>query len=94
MRRASLIALLALAACDRLGREPSRPEPESAGRWTIIYSPHIQRSAMLLDTATGRTWNLVTVRDGDEEGRYAWEPVEKSNAQFPLASESADKNSN
>ena len=30
------------------------------GRFVIVHSPHTQRDVMLLDTATGKTWQLQT----------------------------------
>jgi hypothetical protein len=93
MRTTALFFLLLLSACDRADPQPTRQEPVEAGRWTIIYSPHIQKSAMLLDTVTGKTWNLVILRENDEE-RYGWEPVERSNERLPMASDPVDANSN
>lgn len=66
----SVAAAGLLASCEQ-------PEPvDPVGRYTIIYGPHVQRSTMLIDTQTGRTWNLVTTGD-DENAGYAWEPVPK-----------------
>ena len=46
------------------------------GRYTIIHSPEVERDTMLLDTATGRTWQLVQVGSGDN-GALAWEAVNR-----------------
>jgi hypothetical protein len=71
MHKLMLIApLLFLAGCDQI------PKSSETGRYTITHSPHVQRDTMLLDTATGRTWNLVTFNKGPDT-RYGWEPVAK-----------------
>lgn len=67
-----LAALALLSACDE--PKPDAPEPSDVGRWVIVHSPHIESDTMLLDTATGRTWQLVnagTVKDQELD----WQPV-------------------
>lgn len=66
------IALLALAACSNSGG--ARPttsaqskDPGTVGRYTITHSPN-ERGTQLLDTATGRTWQLVE----DQGGGLSW----------------------
>ena len=74
MRTAVFLSLVLLAACDQQGRgqtdtsaAPATPRQESfqVGRWAIVHSPHVQRDTTLLDTATGDTWQLVRLGDGD-----------------------------
>lgn len=77
-RALSSLALLLLAGCDQLA--PRQPQTSAksgtlAGRFTIIHSPHIQRDTMLLDTATGETWQLVT-KGKSEDSALTWERVE------------------
>jgi hypothetical protein len=50
------------------------PPPIIAGRYTIIHSPQVERDTMLLDTATGRTWQLVN-NGTDQQEVLAWQPV-------------------
>lgn len=49
------------------------PVQSSNGRFVIFTSPHIQRATFLLDTRTGKTWQLVS---GGEGYPYAWEQCE------------------
>lgn len=87
MRGIILLTAVALSGCNRGPRtenvQQQQQQPVQIGRWTIIHSPHVQRSAMLVDTATGQTWSLVTVSEGTNE-RYAWEPVARSNEPLPF----------
>jgi hypothetical protein len=50
------------------------PASVVAGRYTIIHSPLLERDTMLLDTATGRTWQLVNNGPADQEV-LQWQPV-------------------
>jgi hypothetical protein len=43
-----------------------------AGRYQIIHSPQTERDTILLDTATGRSWQLV-----EAAGAYSWLPMGK-----------------
>jgi hypothetical protein len=36
---------------------------DSEGRYQIVYSPHAARDTFLLDTATGRVWQLTAFSD-------------------------------
>lgn len=67
-----LSALAVLSSCD--APQPDAPEPSEVGRYVIIHSPQIEADTMLLDTVTGRTWQLVnagTVKDQE----LLWQPV-------------------
>ncbi|HEX7856254.1 MAG TPA: hypothetical protein VF489_09065 [Sphingobium sp.] len=48
--------------------------PVGSGRFVIVHSPHVQRDTVLLDTATGKTWQLQSAafREGEPE---VWEPM-------------------
>lgn len=76
------LAVACLTSCNTAPNQPASP----TGRYSIVYSPHIQRSTMLLDTATGKTWNLVTLGEEEDSG-YGWEPV-------PLLRNSSAQDSN
>jgi hypothetical protein len=43
--------------------EPPKPAAVTVavpvGRYQIIHSPHLEKDTMLLDTATGQTWQLT-----------------------------------
>ena len=51
-------------------------QPVQVGRYTIIHSPEVERDTMLLDTATGQTWQLVDTGT-TAEPKLAWAPVHK-----------------
>ncbi|MFP5434943.1 MAG: hypothetical protein ACLGIM_17750 [Alphaproteobacteria bacterium] len=48
--------------------------PVGAGRYIIVHSPHVQRDTVLLDTATGKTWQLVSLTDREGDPA-AWAPM-------------------
>ncbi len=72
MRNYPILALIALslptAAIAQAG-------PVGApGRYVIVHSPHVQSDTVLLDTATGKTWQLT--QDNSREGSpTAWAPM-------------------
>lgn len=45
------------------------------GRYIIVHSPHVQRDTVLLDTATGKTWQLQTDSSRDAS---IWVPLARS----------------
>lgn len=63
------------ASVNAIARSVESPYPKVAGRWTIIHSPQVERDTMLLDTATGRTWQLVNVGGAADNEVLAWQPV-------------------
>jgi hypothetical protein len=73
---ASAIMLLATAAPvgGRAAAATAEAGCGSTGRYTIIHSPEVESDTMLLDTQTGKTWQLVQVKDG---GPLEWQPVDK-----------------
>ena len=87
MRIACLMAALVLAGCDHVpGKTAGKdsvnspaPAPQASivGRFNIIHSPQTERDTMLLDTATGQTWQLVQLNQyfGEPAG---WQPVYKT----------------
>jgi hypothetical protein len=48
----------------------------AVGRYAIVHSPHVQRDTQLLDTATGKTWQLVRLGK-DEDAGVGWQSVNK-----------------
>jgi len=79
-RALPLIVLLLLTGCDQIAsRQAQAPTKNGVpvGRFTIVHSPHIQRDTMLLDTATGETWELVT-KDKTPDSELTWVKVEMS----------------
>lgn len=77
------VASLTIMGCDKLKpapspaaasnspytvEEPQKPLAPVVGRYTIIHSPEVERDTMLLDTATGDTWQLVNLGKGDKSG--------------------------
>ena len=50
------------------------------GRYVIVHSPHARLDTMLLDTATGRTWELVRYTNLQDEPRV-WIPVRQENTE-------------
>ena len=48
-----------------------------SGRYVIVHSPHIQRDTVLLDTVTGKTWQMQT--DSSREGDpVVWTPLART----------------
>ena len=47
------------------------------GRYVIVHSPHIQADTILLDTATGKTWQLTKFTDRESEP-VAWVPLART----------------
>jgi hypothetical protein len=90
MRRINLAACAAIAwavSCSFVGAVSAQPAGNAApsrtsevGRYVIVHSPHIERDTILLDTVTGRTWELesLTYLNDDPD---AWEPVPQLNSQ-------------
>lgn len=95
MRLTIILCALLFAGCERpanqnLDASPDDGQASEIGRWTIIYSPHVQRSTMLIDTETGDTWVLVSLGDGENAG-FGWEFVGKLDQpyeQYPPATNS------
>ena len=54
------------------------------GRYVIVHSPHVQRDTVLLDTATGKTWQLQT--DSSLAGEpYIWVPLARDDNPAEMA---------
>lgn len=45
------------------------------GRYVVVHSPHVQRDTILLDTATGRTWQLQSDPTRDA---FFWVPLARA----------------
>jgi hypothetical protein len=70
-----LAALTILSACDEPRESKSDASDQSdVGRFVIVHSPHLEVDTMLLDTVTGRSWQLVNV-GSDKNQELAWQPV-------------------
>jgi hypothetical protein len=48
----------------------------SPGRYVIVHSPHVQRDTVLLDTTTGKTWQLT--EDTSRDSAVYWEPLARA----------------
>jgi hypothetical protein len=59
---------------DWVPPESTTPAPSEVGRYTIIHSPQIESDTILLDTVTGRTWQLQKAEflNGDPLG---WQEI-------------------
>jgi hypothetical protein len=57
---------------------PVVQKPSEVGRYVIVHSPQVERDTMLLDTVTGRTWQLQTLTYLVSDP-LAWEPVPQLN---------------
>lgn len=59
-------------ALDTPASTPATAQP--VGRFQIFHSPHVERDTFMLDTATGKSWQLV--RNGkSEDAPLTWEAV-------------------
>jgi hypothetical protein len=45
----------------------------SPGRYVVVHSPHVQRDTVLLDTATGKTWQIQA--DASRGNADIWVPL-------------------
>ena len=73
MKRSFVLAIL-LTSILLIGSSCTRTVPNNVsenGRFTIITSPHVQKATFLLDTKTGKTWNLQV----DKDDYYVWADV-------------------
>ena len=73
---ASIAYLLAACAQSPPTADPPKEQPQ-VGRYVIVHSPQIERDTVLLDTATGKTWEAVTFTDL-EDGPTAWRPMART----------------
>jgi hypothetical protein len=55
---AALSALLGTAALAQQAPTPSQVQT-SGGRYQIIFSPRTERATFMLDTQTGRVWQVI-----------------------------------
>jgi hypothetical protein len=55
-----MLFLLALpAACQDQMKSQGVAPPEPTGRYQIVFSPHAARDTFLLDTQTGKVWQVT-----------------------------------
>ncbi len=73
--RKSVVAVLALSLTTQAWAQAG--PVGGSGRYVIVHSPHIQSDTMLLDTATGKTWQLTKYTDREGEP-VAWDPVART----------------
>jgi hypothetical protein len=74
---AILVTCLLVSGCDQRAKAPAAyVAPEAAvrssevGRYTIIHNPGGERDSKLVDTVTGRSWQLV-----EANGERSWLPI-------------------
>lgn len=72
----AMMVLPSVAAAQ--AKEPVLVPQQQEGRFVIVHSPHARIDTMLLDTATGRTWELVRYTNLQDEPRV-WVPVRQEN---------------
>lgn len=65
------LSALALQGCSKA--EAQQASTPANQRYVIVHSPHMQRDTQLLDTTTGRTWQLVE----DKDKNLVWQEVER-----------------
>lgn len=53
---------------------------QALGRYVIVHSPHVQSGTILLDTATGKTWNEVQEVNMVDKP-LAWRPMPQLNSE-------------
>ncbi|MBB3692454.1 hypothetical protein [Sphingomonas sp. BK580] len=49
----------------------------------IVHSPHVQKDTILLDTATGKTWQLAI--DGSRGDAVFWTPLARQDNEAEVA---------
>lgn len=55
-------------------KEQAAPPQRQEGRYVIVHSPWARMDTMLIDTVTGRVWELVKYTNLNDEP-LAWSPV-------------------
>lgn len=75
--------LLSLGACDGSTDSKSGTASQTLGRYVIVHSPHVQSGTILLDTATGKTWNEVKELDMVDEP-LVWTPMPQLNSKTDI----------
>jgi len=69
-----VIFLLPPASAQDRPREPRAPD--QYGRFVITFSPHARADTFLLDTQTGKVWELIRYTDLEGEPRV-WRAVDR-----------------
>jgi photosystem II stability/assembly factor-like uncharacterized protein len=89
---ALLATCVAASACTKVAPPQTVSKPSASqllgmdaptgdgpiGRYVIVHSPHLERDTMLLDTATGQTWTLISVTDV-KGNPLVWDRVRQMN---------------
>ncbi len=73
MHRYALVLAAMVAALSTHASAFAQAGPVGVpGRYVIVHSPHVQRDTVLLDTLTGKTWQLQRNSDRDAD---VWVPL-------------------
>ena len=73
---AACVACLLAGCAQSPSHDPPKEQPQ-VGRYVIVHSPQIERDTVLLDTATGKTWEAVTFTNL-EDAPTAWRPMART----------------
>jgi hypothetical protein len=77
---AGLVGLLMLSGCGRPQSDASSDTDTSdVGRFVIVHSPQVEGDTVLLDTATGQSWQRVEVGDL-QHNPTVWVPMPQMNS--------------
>lgn len=84
MRLLCLVGLVAVISTQAFAQAGPVGAP---GRYVIVHSPHLQSDTVLLDTLTGKTWQLQkdTTRDAN-----IWVPLARSDNPGEMQAWAAD----
>lgn len=79
MSKRLALLVLAFAACDSKPQKPAEPPNVNVQANTRVDAPRYQvagagDSAVMVDTQTGKTWQLVNPRDG---GKSSWDELDQ-----------------
>jgi hypothetical protein len=77
---AAACAALAPSVTMAQTKESAAVPQKQEGRFVIVHSPFARADTMLIDTATGRTWELVKYTNLQDEPRV-WIPVRQENTE-------------
>lgn len=77
MRYLAPFGVLILTACQAAGPETAPTPAENVGRYQIASVPGTTQ-AILLDTATGKTWYRVSTGTSDKQDVTQWLPMDKT----------------
>ena len=88
MKIALVIALFVAdvpASCSQSPAPAAAAAPiPQVGRYVIVHSPQTEKDTMLLDTATGKTWEEIEYTDLNDSPTV-WSPVPQVNTPADIA---------